>query len=206
MTDLPTLPFFLGIAGLLWNAVNGRIQASDLWVIIPFLAFGFTSQRAVFPAFIVLLPWMFPWRGSSLERVGRESPVLVIVAAVVVLILPLTLVAGPGQLDSELFPGQAAGLLRGAPVFHDDVVGGYLIYERWPEVLVFVDDRAELYGGEFFNSVISTRNGGPQWAELVHRFAIGEVLVRAEDSIVEVLEGSGWTITYRDVSFLVLKR
>jgi hypothetical protein len=83
-------------------------------------------------------------------------------------------------------------------------VGGYLIYAKWPEVEVFVDDRAELFGGEFFELVIESRLGGPGWTDVAAEWEIGQVLLARGDGLVENLRRSGWTITYEDDGFVVM--
>jgi hypothetical protein len=207
VTDLSTLPFFAGIGGLLWNAVAGRIRRSDLWVIIPFLAFGLTSQRAVFPAYLVLAAWMVPWQEGKIPDNDRTtSPSLLLIAAATIAAFPFILVSAPGQLDNGRFPVEAARYLSDGLLFHDDFVGGYLIYESWPDITVFVDDRAELYGSEFFDLVIRTRSGGPEWAELQEIFDIDQVIVRNDDQLSGVLEAAGWTKTYADEKYVVLTR
>ena len=207
VTDLSTLPFFIGLAGLLVSAMRHRISAKDLWVIVPFVAFGMTSQRALFPAMIVLLPWMVAWRDVESEiSTETENPYLVLSAAIVVFLVPFLLVSNAGQLDDARFPVAAAEYLDIGPVFHDDYVGGYLVYAKWPDWKVFVDDRAEFYGAAFFDSIIRTRMGGPEWVETFERWDIEQVLVSADDSLVESLENAGWDYRYSDEAFVVMAR
>ena len=46
----------------------------------------------------------------------------------------------------ELLGAGRAERLADVPTFHDDSTGGYLIWAEGPERLVYIDDRAELYG------------------------------------------------------------
>jgi hypothetical protein len=55
--DLVQLPYLLIVAGIVVGGIREKIAVRDLIVILPFLLFGLSSRRAVFPATIVLLPW-----------------------------------------------------------------------------------------------------------------------------------------------------
>ncbi len=53
-----------------------------------------------------------------------------------------------GRPRHEALPGRSHRARRGTRLFHDDVIGGYIIYAEWPGIDVLIDDRAELYGDE----------------------------------------------------------
>ncbi len=54
----------------------------------------------------------------------------------------------PFEFDVKRFPSDAAIAAAGpGRFFHDDAVGGYLIYRDGPNRLVYVDDRVELFRG-----------------------------------------------------------
>ena len=87
-------------------------------------------------------------------------------------------------------------------MFHDDGVGGYLIYAEWPARQVFVDDRAELYG-ETFGEFVRARGGDPVWSEVFERYDLHQALVKIGDPLGQVLEAAGWTTSYRDEGFVL---
>jgi hypothetical protein len=168
-------PFALAVVAMLVGAINGRIIKRDLWVVIPFLLFAFTANRSVPIAALVLAPWFV----SGLARASRPGSQVnarqsafnagVIVAVVVVpWLVPLE-----GGLDQELFAVQAISHLEPGRAFHDDAVGGYLIYEQWPERLVYIDDRAELYGDDFADFV-DARGAVPGWRYVFARYGLSQ--------------------------------
>ena len=55
--DIVQAPYLLIIAGIIIAGIRGKIGMRDLIVILPFMFFGMSSRRAVFPAAIVLIPW-----------------------------------------------------------------------------------------------------------------------------------------------------
>ena len=147
--DVVQAPYFLIIVGIVIAAIRGKLSMRDLIVIVPFLFFGLTSRRAVVPAAIVLIPWAamcLPELKPSSVRMGKP----VVVASLGVLafasLSPMFL-APLGVLDDERFPSRPMVEAMGDDrAFHDDASGGYLIAAEWPNRLVYVDDRAELYG------------------------------------------------------------
>jgi hypothetical protein len=124
----------------------------------------------------------------------------VLLAAVVAIpwLVPLE-----GGLDQELFAVEAIEHLEPGPAFHDDAVGGYLIYAEWPERLVYIDDRAELYQRDFIDFV-RARGGDAIWEEVFTRFGLDQALLKQEDPLVQVLEAEGWTRRFEDDRFVVL--
>jgi hypothetical protein len=89
------------------------------------------------------------------------------------------------------------------PAFHDDAVGGYLIYAEWPERSVYIDDRAELYQEEFIDFV-KARAGNDVWREVFDRYQINQALLKLEDPLVQILEAEGWIESFADDRFVVL--
>ena len=198
-------PFALALVALMLGAVNGRITKRDLWVVLPFLIFAFTANRAVPVAALVLAPWFV----SGLARASQPGSVpsarqsafnAGVLAAVLVVpwVVPLR-----GGLDQELFGVEAVRQLGPGRAFHDDAVGGYLIYQQWPDRLVYIDDRAELYEEEFADFV-NARAAVPGWEKVFDRFDLSQALLKVSDPLGEVLTAAGWVETYRDERFLVL--
>ena len=146
--DVVQAPYLLLIAGVIIAAIRGKIELRDLIVILPFMFFGMSSRRAVFPAAIVLIPWAARAIPPIPVSKARTSSIVVgVAAALVVVVAMLPMVTRPlGELDDERFPSAAmAGALGEDRAFHGDAEGGYLIYAEWPDRLIYIDDRAELY-------------------------------------------------------------
>ena len=122
--------------------------------------------------------------------------VVALVTMTPLLVLPL------GLLDVERFPD--AGMqeaMRGMDVFHDDVVGGFFIYDEWPDRLVYIDDRAELYGAEMFERYLRARDG--EYEELFSQFGFSSALTREEWGLTERLDREGWVRVVERDSFVL---
>lgn len=207
LTQPEAWPYALLLVLLLMGAAGGAIRPRDLIVVAPFMLFGLTSFRALFPAMIVLAPWAV----SSLPSIKNKARTELYAVNVAI---ALVLVAGAVALgwarshtapDDERFPIAASAHVDPGPLFHDDAVGGYLIYADWPERLVYVDDRAELYGTERFERFVDVRGGLPAWRDAFGEYGIGQALLRADvTGLQEVLTVEGWIERFRDENFVVL--
>jgi hypothetical protein len=205
-TSVEHFPFVLGILGLLYGAMRERIQPRDLWVIGPFLLFAFTANRAVPLASLVLTPFFLHSlvgagnrsRPRSTSSEIRLNAILLGAVLVVPVLVPLA-----GGLDRELFAVDAINHLAPGRAFHDDAVGGYLIYAEWPQREVYIDDRAELYGDTFVDFV-RTRAGQEGWQSVFENYQIRQALLKVEDPLVQILVVEGWQERFLDEKFVVL--
>ncbi|MGI9666029.1 MAG: hypothetical protein ACR2N2_02865 [Acidimicrobiia bacterium] len=205
--DIVQAPFLLIIFGLLIAAIRGKITMRDLIVIIPFVILGVSSRRAVFPAAIVLIPWAalaIPELKSSAGRMSRA--VVGGFAAVVGLLILLPMLVNPlGVLEESRFPTpELVEALGDDRAFHGDGEGGYLIYAEWPERLVYIDDRAELYDLDHFMEYRNARSG--DYREAFKRWGIDVALVQIDWSLAEVLAQDGWINRAENEYFIVYGR
>ncbi|HET9202658.1 MAG TPA: hypothetical protein VFP67_05860, partial [Acidimicrobiia bacterium] len=197
-------PFLIGIGLIVIGAVRERVTPRHLIILVPFLLLALTATRAVPPAWIALVPLM----GVALADMAagarkRFSAPAAAVFGLVVLVTPWFIISD-GSIDEERFPVAAAGWLAHVPTFHDDSAGGYLIWAEGPERLVYIDDRAELYGDRMIEYV-EVRDLKRDWEPVFERDGIGQVLLRADEDLVDELEATGWSEEYEDQDFVVLR-
>ena len=206
LTSPDLVPYALVIALVIWGSATGAISKRDLIIVIPFLLFGLTAARSLFPALIVLVPFAASSVGDRWDSrlsTGGVHWTMKAVVAVFILGLPFLITPAWNGLSESRFPIEEAALLGPGNTFHDDVVGGYLIY-AYPETAVFVDDRAELYGADHFRELVATRNARPEWSDVFEAHGISQALVSVDDGIVAVLELSGWRRVAEGESYVLL--
>jgi hypothetical protein len=203
--SIELFPFALAIVAMFVGAINGGVRASDLWVIAPFLLFAFTANRAVPIAGLVLAPFFVGqlqvWRRRETVPTNRLSLMNTIVMGAVLLVP--WLVPLEGGLDDSMFAVSALRFAGPERLFHDDAIGGYLIYDEWPDRRVYIDDRAELYGDQFVRFV-EARAGKPGWQNVFDELGIRQALLKVEDPLGQLLQNSGWRERYRDGDFVLL--
>jgi hypothetical protein len=197
-------PFLIGIALIVVGAARQRITARHLIVLVPFLILALSATRAVPPAWIALVPLM----GLALADLAqgarrRFSRNAATIFGLVVLVTPL-FIRSDGSIDEERFPVAASAQLADVPTFHDDSAGGYLIWAEGPERLVYIDDRAELYGDRM-TEYVQVRDLERDWEPIFERDGIEQALLKLEEELIGELEAAGWTATYEDEEYVVLK-
>jgi hypothetical protein len=197
-------PFLIGIGIIIWGAVRGRVTPRHVWLLAPFLLLAFSATRAVPPAWIALVPLIsVSLAGLRVGEARRFSSPAAVVFALVVFIMPL-LLASDASIDVERFPVAAAAELDDVPTFHDDRAGGYLIWAEGPDRLVFLDDRAELYG-ERMAEFVEIRDLERDWRPVFERDGIEQVLLQADQELIGELEAAGWAVAYEDEFYVVLR-
>ena len=201
------VPLLLVILGVIAAAALRRITVRDLWVVLPFVAFGLLAERNVWPAAIVLTPFAVRCVEAvpRVSRKPRDEAYVVnwAIAAALVAVGAIGL-ARPAELDELRFPTrQAVAAIEPGPLFNGSAVGGYLIYADWPDIPVFIDDRAELYGEEGFRRFHDTKSGVAV-EETFSELGINQVLVTSDWPIVGYLELLGWEYRYQDEHFVVM--
>ncbi len=205
--DLAQLPYLIVIAGVIVAALRGKLGPRDLIVVLPFLFFGMTSKRAVFPAAIVVAPWA-ALAIPRIELPKSRSPAFVsglAVAMILLLTLSIWLVRPLGELDYEVFPSQEIQeAMQGRNVFHDDVSGGFLIYDEWPGRLVFIDDRAELYGEDRIREMLEIRSG--LYEEAFAEFGFDAALTKEKWGLTRRLDADGWIRVVEDAQTILFYR
>lgn len=199
------LPFLALLVVVVVGAFRDRTHPRHLWLIVPFTLLGMSSVRAIPPAFIAL----FPLAANALSglKVGlrsSQSPRATMTLAGAILVVPFLALGGSG-LSPVRFPVEATGRLSDVPTFHDDVVGGFLIWAEGPDRLVYVDDRAELYG-ERLGELVAVRTGESDWRPVFERDGIEQAILANGESLIDrIQDEGGWSVVYEDDSFTILR-
>lgn len=197
------LPVFVGVVLIIYGAMRQRLAPLDLLVIVPFFALSLTALRSVPPAWLgLLVPVSLALEGTGGAMPRRFGMPATIGFAAVVGVLPF-LMAGDGAFAEGRFPVETTALVKDAPLFHDDVVGGYLIWARGPELQVFIDDRAELYK-EGIEQFVEIRNGREPWEPVFERYGIEQALLRESEPMAEWLVEAGWVEVADEDGFVLL--
>lgn len=204
LTSVVFAPFLIGTGLIVIGAFRGKVTPKHLIILVPFLLLALSATRAVPPAWIALVPLMgTALAGLAVGARQRFSMTAAVIFGLVVLIIPWFIISD-GSIDDEKFPVAAAVELADVPTFHDDSAGGYLIWSEGPERLVYIDDRAELYGDRMLEYV-EVRDLERDWEPVFERDGIEQVLLKADEELIGELEAAGWVTSYDDGVYVVMR-
>jgi len=197
-------PFLIGIGLIVIGAFRGKVTPKHLIILVPFLLLALSATRAVPPSWIALVPLMgTALAGLAVGARQRFSKAAAVIFGLVVLLVPWFIISD-GSIDEEKFPVAAADELADVPTFHDDSAGGYLIWAQGPERLVYIDDRAELYGDRMLEYV-EVRDLERDWEPVFERDGIEQVLLKADEELIGELDSAGWSTSHDDGVYVVMR-
>ena len=115
------VPLLVVILALLAAGTFGRLEPTDLWIIVPFVSFGVMAGRNVWPAVMVLIPIairVVPPSSKPARARGHEPAVLNWAFALLLAAVAVAGLVREAPLDEERFPAAAAtaGIGSGAPI------------------------------------------------------------------------------------------
>jgi hypothetical protein len=90
------------------------------------------------------------------------------------------------------------------PIFNHYDWGGSLIWKLYPTTPVFIDGRADLYGGLFHDFADAYELKG-SWRQILECWGIRTVIVPPDSALAAGLESApGWAVIYRDSQAMIL--
>jgi hypothetical protein len=110
----------------------------------------------------------------------------------------------PTTLDGLQLSRGAAAHIRADPepfarAFNTDGLGGTLIYDFWPRLRVFVDDRTPVYGERFMQEYFTVFDARVGWNEVLERHGVTAAIVATGTSIYPALLASpAWKVAFAD--------
>lgn len=146
---------------------------------------------------------------------GPSSPVLVgsllVVGALLFVVGWPWLFAVEKMVDTERYPGRAleAARLNGVRgnLLNTYHYGGYIIWQTYPERVVFIDGRADMYGKTHYEEYQTMVYAEPGWQEALRHWDIAWVLLERERPLVKVLrERADWHVLYGDRTNVAMVR
>lgn len=186
----------LGLSEILWALVFG------------FLAL--TSLRHVPLYGIIVVPligtrlanWL-PVLRRPIARWRRITPLFAFWLLLPLVLIWVLLGVRQGNLDLQIarepssatYPAGGVAFLSTSDLkgnlFNEYGWGGYLIYHLYPQRLVFIDGRADVYGDEHVEDYFEVAWVQPGWHGVLDQHQVALALVRKDSSQAVLLESSG---------------
>ena len=145
---------------------------------------------------------------SAAFRMRLNAAIVASMAAFAVLHI-VQVIRDQPQAEAQNFPVRAVAFLQAhpsaGPIFNHYDWGGYLIWKLFPSTRVFIDGRADVYGGNFLRDFAQTYQLKDDWQHLLERWEIQTVLVPRNSALATGLrEAPGWRVTYEDAQAIIL--
>jgi hypothetical protein len=208
-----------------------RLDLTDFFLFATFTALALVARRNIAVFAVVAAPILMThadaalaalqirWPRLKLDNTPRplRPPTLVLNWALLLLVLAASLLKislplSPNTVQTAIAataPVGAANYLKAHPVpgrlFNSYNYGGYLIWALYPNMLVFMDGRTDLYDDAFLNEALNVFFTGSGWQALFARYNISAVLVEAKAPLATILlKQPDWAIRYRDHNSVVI--
>jgi len=224
----PIVQIFLLLVLALIAAIarNGkRMDWTDLALFGGWLALSMFAVRNVAIFAVVTVPILAHYGTAALEsqfgelRLGRPKPVSKPMAIVNWILLGLLLLATVGQAvavlspaaiaatERERFPAAAVAFIRerrpARQMFNSYNIGGYLLYQLYPDYPVFVDGRTDLYDDAFLRQYLRAINGDG-WEAVFRRYDIRLAVVEPGSPLAANLNNHAkWQTLYQDTQTVI---
>ena len=222
--QLRYLPLFLIWLALLWALGSSRSRRPKTRVLVPLFLTFLAALDAVrhIPLFVLLaipvISSALP-EGPSPFSLTRVSPparqsrfafrgAVLLLMAGFALTRWIGLVRNQAQTESELYPAKAMRFLhdRKLPsrllVYYD--WGGYAIWKLYPEYLVFVDGRADLYGDDMLHQFQDAAQLRAEWKPVLDNWGVQAVLMPPASALAQgLLLDQHWHAEYRDAQAIL---
>ena len=206
-----------------------RVDGVDLALVAGFAYASLLAGRNIGPFALVAAPvlsrhvWraIERWLRAAREqgwlrppvRIGRPPSVglalanwlllvLILVAAGVKAAIPLRTEFNV-EHERRTLPLDAIEWIReqrlAGPMFNSYNWGGYLIWHLWPDYLVFVDGRTDLYGDELLKQYLDVRFAKPGFQQVFDEYGVNFVLTETGGFTDNFLAlDNGWKRAYSD--------
>jgi hypothetical protein len=115
------------------------------------------------------------------------------------------------EVQKQIFPEGAVAFLQShpppGPIFNHYDWGGYLIWRLYPNVRVFIDGRADVYGDQFFHEFADAYQFKDDGQRILQRWDVGTILVPAGSPIAAGLRlNPEWALSYEDSKAAIFTR
>lgn len=181
-----------------------------------YLLVGHLSLQSVrhIPLFAVAMAPFFAKALSAHEKpqgLVIVHPLHTVLLVLFALVMTFHLPAGekPGAfLQQQAFPVQAVEFLRKRQLSPHLLTtydwGGYAIFHLYPDYLVFIDGRMDLYADDVLKDYLDLVRAGENAPLILTRYQVGSALLPSDSLLARELTRTGWEKHYEDEQSVIL--
>jgi hypothetical protein len=194
---------------------------SQMFKVLGFAYLTFVAQRNIALFAIVTLPLLAEWFNAALQLLRSKETVnkpslkfAGLFNNLIIFILSATalgyafLVSRPAEIDKHYPVDAVRWIQANSPagrLFNSYNWGGYILWHL-PEYPVFIDGRADLYGGELISQWQNVATAQADALSILNKWDVGLVFIESNTPIVELLKQNGWEIVFQDEMSVILRR
>lgn len=155
---------------------------------------------------------------KNLAQINENSSGLAWI--VIVIVLVVTGLSAGIKMDKEQigntydpskFPVSAVSWLKENPqegeIFNYFPWGGYILYQHWPELRVFIDGQTDFYGEELTREYLAVASVNPDWEEILQKYGVDWVIFPVNEPLSDTIrQDESWFIVYEDTTSLIARR
>jgi hypothetical protein len=113
--------------------------------------------------------------------------------------------------DTSIFPVEALNWLEDNPpegnVFNHFPWGGYLLYRRWPDTLVFIDGQTDFYGETLTREYEQVITLSDDWEQILEKYQVDWMLIPKSSILAgTIIERTDWQTLYEDDTTIIVER
>lgn len=193
---------FLVLVGLLLILRRGRVEPATLGLLVVVLVAGFSTRKVMpFAAMLAPLLLAYPLATASAARLPildwaiRAGAVLTVAVAigVAVAISPRTL-AGPLVVPMPAAARDLVAETGASRILGTYHWGAYLTWTLWPDALVFIDGRFDLFVPDTLDDYLTVIGLGSGWPETLLNISPNVLVIETNSPLARQLtrSDSGW--------------
>ncbi|MDD5430792.1 MAG: hypothetical protein PHP03_01045 [Candidatus Pacebacteria bacterium] len=227
---LKAVTALLAISFLLVLFKKKNFAMINFMVGIIFVGMAWLAVRNIALLGFFALPILSTNIGRAFENEIKEHSLAIDLSALAAIVIVLiAAISGSWQYNFSDWRQMGIGLEQGnsaaadfikkenikGPIFNDYDIGGYLIFHLYPQEKVFVDNRPEAYGADFFkNTYIPMQNDEKKWKQVEEKyklnaivFSVTDVGEGAQGFLIKRIADPGWAPVFTDGQIIIfLKR
>jgi hypothetical protein len=216
-------PLIWFILALIGAGMLGKKEISPTKILLT-LIFGYSALRSIrfIPLFaIVAIPILAEQIGSIIKiksevkfpsRIFKWTATILIVVTMLVVTLHFSqVVQGEQKSEAAIFPRAAVDWIEAhqpeGNLFNSYGWGGYIIWRLYPQYLVYIDGRADVYGDNFIYTYLDVYRAQPGWEQTLGLNGVRLVLVEPESGLASAMRLSiNWEIAYEDQMSVIFSK
>lgn len=222
--QLYMLPFALILLLLIALGLSGSKRISTIKIILA-VVFCFGALRSVrhIPLFVIVIIPILAEQISSLLTTSipaknggwfyrwRIHWMVCLLLTVVLAVTFIKVTNNQTKVEESEYPKAATEwILKNnleGDIFSSYTWGGYLIWKLYPNNLVYIDGRMDIYEDSIVNNYKNIYYTGDDWLQLLDQSSTQLVLVGTDSKLADSLAGEiNWTITYKDAQSILFKK